>query len=260
VIGIFCDRRPSQTRPTQAHRLVSPAARFLACALCVLLTSKQPRRTVIPVPVHAVSTRYTTKRCSCDDAASSLVSPSHHRTTTVHRRPSPQRPRCLALPCPAFPHTPRRLDVATPDAPVCDRIAHIVSRHALGYGDQQSLNCASHRWRAQTCSTKPERSRPVQTGPGQLVEAVQEERQEAAGPGRYAHISSPGRHGRTLGSSARPLLPCTLLQYIQMLIQTQRLHLESSESRYTPPSVTPTSRSRSSTMKAKATSTAMYPL
>jgi hypothetical protein len=105
VIGIFCDRRPSQTRPTQAHRLVSPAARFLACALCVLLTSKQPRRTVIPVPVHAVSTRYTTKRCSCDDAASSLVSPSHHRTTTVHRRPSPQRPRCLALPCPAFPHT-----------------------------------------------------------------------------------------------------------------------------------------------------------
>lgn len=180
--------------PTDLSRQL---AWFLARALCVLLTTKQPRRTVIPVDSWCRARRLHALHHANAAAATTLRQASSRRRTTrttavaVHRR-------ALSLPC-------LDLDVwtsRTPDAPARDRIAHIVTRHALGYGDQQSVDCASHRWRAQTCSAEPERSRPVQTGPGELVEAVQEERQEAAGPGRYAHIF-PRRKTRSDIGTAR---------------------------------------------------------
>ena len=88
-------RSPTDQPKQATHRPVSPAARFLARALCVLLTTKQPRSLAAPLilipdscgAVHALSTRYSHANAAAATTLRQASSrPSHHRATTVHRR------------------------------------------------------------------------------------------------------------------------------------------------------------------------------
>lgn len=123
--------------------------------------------------VHVASTRNTHAKacCSCDDASSTRAAPAEASSSSHRIR------LCCALHCRLQPaHTLHpSLHITTPDAVVEGRIAHHSTQHALGHGYRQSCNCASHRWRAQTCDACPERGGPVEERFGQLVEAVQEE-------------------------------------------------------------------------------------
>jgi hypothetical protein len=111
VIGEACDRPPSP--PTRLSR-------FLARALCVLLTKQPAGRTVIGVPCTSppralhprkglqLRRRIVNTRCTCRSTSSHescLCCALHRRVQPAHTRSS-------------SPHT------TTPDAGVEDRIAH----------------------------------------------------------------------------------------------------------------------------------------
>lgn len=174
VIGEVCDRRPSHQLPVSLPLAVRPVRP-------VQLTKPPAGRTVVGVP--CTSTRYATPtqrpaaattthrrhalRCNLQEL---LVAPQPSTLLRPASAASSWRAHSIAYTFVDTPHS------ATPDAVVDRRIAHPTPPLALGHGYRQSCNCASHRWRAQTCDACPERGRPVEEGPGQLVEAVQEER------------------------------------------------------------------------------------
>lgn len=126
-----------------------------------------------PRPVHAASAQCSPNRCPlaatviCGAVRSSPRATPTQRpaaatthpvvNTTLTCRPTPSHHnRRLASTYRACAYTPRRPDAATPDAVVGDRTAHFSTRQALGHGDRQSFDCASHCWRAQTCAGCPE--------------------------------------------------------------------------------------------------------
>jgi len=116
VIGIFCDRRRSQTDPSPQTCLAScslPRPRPVRRLLTTQTASPHPSSCL---PVHAVSTRYT----HADAAAATTLRQAspRRRTTQVHRRRALVALPCLALPCLALPCLAAYLDVWTSQPPM----------------------------------------------------------------------------------------------------------------------------------------------
>ena len=76
----------------------------------------------------------------------------HLQTDPVARQPSPAAP-CVA---PSYLRILSRKQPEAPDGVDEGRRAHHSTEEALGHGCQQSINCASHRWRAQSYAARPE--------------------------------------------------------------------------------------------------------